>query len=47
MTGVFSLVLNTAKVVPSFIEDSKLDYSKYHRISLLSNIKKMLKKTYV
>ena len=47
MTGVFPLALNTAKVVPSFIKDSKLDYSNYHLISLLSKIKKMLKKTYV
>ena len=42
MTGVFSLVLKTAKVVPVSKKDSKLDYSNYHPISLLSNIEKIL-----
>ena len=37
-TGVFPSVLKTAKVV--FKKDSKLDYSNYGPISLLSNIKK-------
>ena len=40
MTGVFPSVLKTAKVVPVFKKDSKLDYSNYHPISLLSNIEK-------
>ena len=40
MTGVFSFVLKTGKVVPVFKKDSKLDYSNYHPISLLSNIEK-------
>ena len=44
MTGVFPTVLKTAKVVPVFKIDSKLDYSNYRRISLLSNIEKILKK---
>ena len=44
MTGVFSLVLKTAKVVPVSKKDSKLDYSNYHPISLLSNIEKILEK---
>ena len=44
MTGVFPSVLKTAKVVPVFKKDSKLDYSNYHPISLLSNIEKILKK---
>ena len=39
-TGVFPSVLKTAKVVPIFKKDSKLDYSNYGPISLLSNIKK-------
>ena len=44
MTGVFPSVLKTAKVVPVFKNDSKLDYSNYHPISLLSNIEKILEK---
>ena len=43
MTGVFPSVLKTAKVVPVFKKDSKLDYSNYRPISLLSNIQKILK----
>ena len=44
MTGVFPSVLKTAKVVPVFKKDLKLDYSNYRPISLLSNIEKMLEK---
>ena len=44
MTGVFSSALKTAKVVPVFEKDSKLDYSNYRPISLLSNIAKILEK---
>ena len=44
MTGVFPSVLKIAKVVPAFKKDSKLDYSNYHLISLLSNIEKILEK---
>ena len=44
MIGVFRSVLKTAKVVPGFKKDSKLDYSNYHPISLLSNIEKILEK---
>ena len=44
MTGVFPSVIKTAKVVPVFKKDSKLDYSNYRSISLLSNIEKILKK---
>ena len=44
MTGVFPSVLKTAKVVPVFKEDSKLDYSNYRPISLLSNVEKILEK---
>ena len=44
MSDVSPLVLETPKVVPVFKEDSKLDYSNYRPISLLSNIKKYLKK---
>ena len=43
MIGVFPSVLKTAKVVPIFKRDSKLDYSNYDPISLLSNIEKYLK----
>ena len=42
MTGVFSSVLKTAKVVPVFKKDSKSDYSNQRPISLLSNIEKIL-----
>ena len=42
MTGVFPSLLKTAKVVPFFKKDSKLDYSNYRLISLLSNIEKIL-----
>ena len=44
MTGVFPSVIKTAKVVSLFKKDSKLDYSNYHPISLLSNIEKILEK---
>ena len=46
MTGVFPSVLKIAKVVPVFKKDSKLDYSNYRPISLLSNIKKNTGKIY-
>ena len=44
MTGVFRSVFKIEKVVPFFKKDSKLDYSNYHPISLLSNIEKILEK---
>ena len=44
MTGIFASVLETAKVVPVFKNDSKLDYSNYRTISLLSYIEKILEK---
>ena len=44
MAGVFPSVLKTAKVVPVFRKDSKLDYSNYCPISLLSNIETILEK---
>ena len=44
MIGVFPYVLKTAKVVPVFKKESKLDYSDYRPISLLSNIEKLLEK---
>ena len=44
VTGVFPSMLKTAKVVPVFKKDSKLDYSNYCPISLLSNIEKILEK---
>ena len=42
MTGVLRSVFKTAKVVPVFKKDLKLDYSNYRPISLLSNIEKIL-----
>ena len=44
MICVFPSVLKTAKVVPVFKKDSRLDYSNYHPISQLSNIEKILEK---
>ena len=44
MTGVFPSVHKTAKVVPLFKKDSKLDYSNHRPFSLLSNIEKILEK---
>ena len=44
MASVFPSVLKTAKVVPVFKKDSKLDYSNYRLISLLSNNEKTLEK---
>ena len=44
MTVFFLSVFKIAKVVPVFKKDSKLDYSNYHPISLLSNIEKILEK---
>ena len=44
MTGVFPCVLKTVKVVSVFKKDSKLDYSNYRSISLVSNIEKILEK---
>ena len=43
-TGVFPTVLKIAKLVPVFKKDSRLDYSNYCPISLLSNIEKILEK---
>ena len=44
MTGVFLSVLKTEKVISVFKKDSKLDYSNYRSISLLSIIEKFLEK---
>ena len=43
-TGIFPPVLKTAKVIPIFKKDSKLDCRDYRPISLLSNIGKILEK---
>ena len=42
--GVSPSVLKTAKVIPIFKKDSKLDYSNYRPVSLLSNIEKIIEK---
>ena len=44
MNGVFPSVLKTAKVVPVYKKDSKLDYSNCHPILLFSNIERILEK---
>ena len=44
MNGVFPWIFKTAKVVPVFKKDSKLDYSNYRSISLLSNIAEILER---
>ena len=46
MIDVFPSVPKTAEVVPVFKKDSKLYYSNYHPISLLSNIEKILTRLY-
>ena len=43
-TGVFPTILKVAKVVPVHKKDSKLDFSNYCLILLLSNIEKILKR---
>ena len=43
-TGVFPTILKVAKVVPVYKKDSKLGFSNYRPISLLSNIEKILEK---
>ena len=43
-SGVFSSILKTAKVIPVHKKDSKLDFSNYRPISLLSNVEKILEK---
>ena len=40
MTGAFPSVLKTAKVVPAFKKDSKLDYSNYRPIPCYQILKK-------
>ena len=44
VTGVFPSLLKTAKLISVYKKDSKLDYSSYHPIPLLSNIEKILEK---
>ena len=41
-SGVFPSILKTAKVIPVYKKDSRLDFSNYRPISLLSNIEKFL-----
>ena len=43
-TGAFKSILKVAKVVPVYKRDSKLDFSNYWPISLLSNTEKILEK---
>ena len=43
-TGVFTTILKVAKVIPVHKKDSKLDFSIYRPISLLSNIEKILER---
>ena len=43
-TGVFPTILKVAKVVPVHKKDSKLEFSNYRPISLLSNIEKILER---
>ena len=41
-SGIFPSLLKTAKVIPVHEKDSKLDFSNYHPISLLSNTETFL-----
>ena len=43
-SGVFPSALKLAKVIPVHKKDSKLDFSNYIPISLLSNLDKILEK---
>ena len=43
-SGVFPSILKTAKVIPVHKKDSKLDFSNYCPISLLSNIENILER---
>ena len=43
-TGQFPLVLKIAKVIPVRKKQSKVDYTNYRPISLLSNIEKIIEK---
>ena len=43
-SGVFPSILKTAKVILVHKKDSKLDFSNYRPISLLSNVEKILEK---
>ena len=43
-TGVFSTIFKLAKIVLVHKKDSKLDFSNYPPISLLSNIEKILER---
>ena len=43
-SGIFPSILKTAKVIPVHKKDSKLDFSNYCPISLLSNIEKVLER---
>ena len=43
-SGAFASMLKTAKVIPVYKKDSKLDFSHYRPISLLSNIEKILER---
>ena len=43
-TGIFPSILKIAKVVPIYKKQSKLVYSNYHPIPLLSNLEKILEK---
>ena len=43
-TGIFPIILKTAKVIPIHKKDSRLEVSNYRPISLLSNIDKIFKK---
>ena len=43
-SGIFPSALKLAKVIPVYKKDSKLDFSNYRPISLLSNLDKILEK---
>ena len=43
-TGQFPLVLKIVKVIPVRKKQSKVDYTNYRPISLLSNIEKIIEK---
>ena len=46
-TGTFPTLLKTAKAIPLHKKDSKLDFTNYCPVSFLSNLDKILEKSYM
>ena len=46
-SGTFPTLLKTAKLIPIHKKNSKLDFTNYPSISLLSNLDKILENSYI